>query len=176
MELKTRKNEETCLQILLFPETCLHNFIPVLPSCHVTRKHGFLRCSKIKVCFLETKIDTENNASFMAKLRNIGENFRAHRMFLERCFLVLPGLYYTRVNGPLPNPIAIFGIKAWQNEETCFCNCFLVLPYLNAARKHGMFLPCSRSKVYFLETKIDAGNNASRVEKLGNIGKTSTRY
>ena len=38
--------------------------------------------------------------------------------------------------------------------ETCFRNCFLVLPCFHAARKHEMFLPCSRSKFCFLETKL----------------------
>ena len=33
-------------------------------------------------------------------------------------------------------------------------NCFLVLLCFHAARKHEMFLPCSRSKFCFLETKL----------------------
>ena len=45
-------------------------------------------------------------------------------------------------------------IKASQNKETCFRTCFLVLPYFHAARKQEMFLPCSRSKFCFLETKL----------------------
>ena len=38
--------------------------------------------------------------------------------------------------------------------ETCFRDCFLVLPCFHTARKHEMFLPCSRSKFCFLETKL----------------------
>ena len=69
--------------------------------------------------------------------------------------------------------------KAWQNEETCFRDCFLVLPCFHAARKHKMFLPCinyEQKKILLLGNKTDAGNNASRVAKLGNIGKTCARY
>ena len=39
-----------------------------------------------------------------------------------------------------------------------------------------MFLPSSRSMICLWETKIDAGNNISRVAKLGNIGKACTHY
>ena len=48
----------------------------------------------------------------------------------------------------------LVSLKAWQNEETCFRNYFLVLPCFHAARKDKMFLPCGRSKFCILETKL----------------------
>ena len=46
------------------------------------------------------------------------------------------------------------GKRGHMFPETCFRNCFLVLPCFHAARKHEMFLPCSRSKSCFSETKL----------------------
>ena len=53
-------------------------------------------------------------------------------------------------------------LKVSQSEETCFHNCFLVLP--------------RQKQILLLGNKIDLGNNASRVAKLGNFGETCTCY
>ena len=40
----------------------------------------------------------------------------------------------------------------------------------HASRKRGMFLPCCRNIFCFSEANVVAGNNVSRMAKLGNIG------
>ena len=46
----------------------------------------------------------------------------------------------------------------------------------HASRKHGMFLPCCRNIFCFSEANVVAGNNVSRMAKLGNIGETCARH
>ena len=47
-----------------------------------------------------------------------------------------------------------------------FCNC-----------SHAwIFLSCSVTIIYILETKTDSGNNVSHMGKCGNIGDTSARH
>ena len=59
--------------------------------CHVETRNVSAVYQK-QILLLGNKIDAGNNASCVAKLGNIRETC-ALRVFLETCFLVLPGLY-----------------------------------------------------------------------------------
>ncbi len=63
--------------------------------------------------------------------------------------------------------------RALRPGKTCFRECFLDLPCFHDARKHRIFLACSRSKFCFLETKLTLETIICfSCGKLGNIGET----
>ena len=151
--VKTWKNEETCF----------HNCFLVLPCFHVARKHEmFLPCSRRKFCFLRP-----------GKTRkHVSRNTRSARMF-PQCFPVLPHgkhcfqrqfcFQEAKFASATRQKHFVFprGMETWQNEETITEPCFW---------KHfSSFCQAFRNK-------SDAGNSASRVAKLGNIGETCARY
>ena len=72
---------------------------------------------------------------------------------------------------PSPRRPSSGGLRPAKTRKTCYHNCCLVLPCFHAARKHEMFLPYSRSKFCFLETKLTLETMLPRWQKWKTLGK-----